>query len=498
MRVVTGGLCHETSTFTTVKTTLESYTEHRVGLLRGEELLKTFHGTNTVIGGFIESADKHGFELVPTMFANAHPSAPTRRDVFDSLVGELADRIRKAGKIDGVLLELHGAMVAEGTDDGDASILEAVREAAGPDVPVLSQLDIHSNMSQKMISLADVLLGRRTYPEIDQAERARDLGDILVRIWNDGVRPTMALHQIPMVWGMNQVTAHTPMSEAIAKLLHVESQPGVICASIATCFPLANIPDLGSSVYVVTDNDKTSAQKYADELGEWIYARREDWHFPIPSTAEALKEAEAGRKFPVIFADLRDNTGGGSPGDSTGTLKTFLDAGLEDACVLYIVDPAAIAECQKAGVGATITLDVGAKSTPLQGEPVRMTAEVVALSNGEFRYAGPRNAGLDGNMGPSAYIRQDGVHVLLVTEREQPYDTAFARSVGLQPQKMRYVAVKSAAHFRQGFESWAGAIYEVSEPSVHNPTTGALPFTKPRRKLYPLDSPDFGWGPAPK
>ena len=127
-----------------------------------------------------------------------------------------------------------------------------------------------------------------------------------------------------------------------------------------------------------------------------------------------------------------------------------------------------------------------------------MTAEVVALSNGEFRYAGPRNAGLDGNMGPSAYIRQDGVHVLLVTEREQPYDTAFARSVGLQPQKMRYVAVKSAAHFRQGFESWAGAIYEVSEPSVHNPTTGALPFTKPRRKLYPLDSPDFGWGPAPK
>ena len=203
---------------------------------------------------------------------------------------------------------------------------------------------------------------------------------------------------------------------------------------------------------------------------------------------DALKKAEATGKFPVIFADMYDNTGGGSPGDSTGVLKTFIDAGLQDACVLYIVDPEAVGRCSQAGVGARLSLAVGAKSSPLQGESIAMNVEVVALSNGRFRYAGRIKSGLEGDMGPSAWVRQDGVNVLLVTEREQPFDTAFSRGMGLDPRKMRYVSVKSAAHFRQGFESWAGAIYSVSEPSVHNPIDGDLKFHNTGRQLYPMDS----------
>ena len=268
MKVVIGGISHETSTFTSVATTWKSYTGERFGLLRGAELIEKFRGTNTVIGGFIDSADKHDFELVPTLFANAHPSAPTPRDIFDSIVGQLVESIQNAGKTDGVLLELHGAMVAEGIDDGEGYILAAVREAVGPDVPVLAELYIHSNVSHRMIELADVLIGRETYPEIDQGDRARECGDVLVRIWNEGLRPTMALHQIPMIWGMNQVTAHSPMAEAIAELHRIETQPGVVCGSIATCYPLADIPDLGASVYMVTENDAELAQTHADELGK--------------------------------------------------------------------------------------------------------------------------------------------------------------------------------------------------------------------------------------
>ena len=170
-------------------------------------------------------------------------------------------------------------MVAEGIDDGEGHILEAVREVVGPEVPILAQLDIHSNVSRRMIEKADVLIGRETYPEIDQAERSRECADVLIRILRDGVRPTMALHQIPLVWGMNQVTAHSPMREAIAELHRIEAQPGVICGSIATCYPLADIPDLGASVYIVTDNDLALAQRYADELAEWIWERRASWAF---------------------------------------------------------------------------------------------------------------------------------------------------------------------------------------------------------------------------
>ena len=486
MRIVTGAISHETSTFTPVSTTWANYHE-RFGYLRGADIIERFRGTNVPTGGFIDGAAVHGFELIPTIFTEPHPSGPTPRVVFDAVLDEMLNRIADAGAVDGVLLELHGAMVAEGIDDGEGHILAAVRSLVGPHMPIVGQLDIHANISRRMVEQADVLIGRETYPEIDMAARGRECADVLVRILRDGLRPTMALHQIPMMWGMNQVTAHSPMREAIAELHRIEAQPGVVCASIATGFRLADVPDMGSSVYVVTDGDRALAQRYADELGAWLFERRADWHYPFPTTAEALRQAQAARRFPAIFADWTDNTGGGSPGDSTGMLRTFVEAGLDDTCVLYIVDPQAIAECAAAGVGTILALDVGGKSSPLQGLPVRMNAEVVALSDGQFRYDGPMYAGLGGDMGPSAHIRQGGLHVLLVTQREQPFDTAFARSLGLDPRRMRYIGVKSAAHFRAGFEPWAGSIELVSEPSVHNMLTGELRYHQLERKLYPLD-----------
>jgi microcystin degradation protein MlrC len=487
MRVVTGAISHETSTFTTVPTTWESY-HARFGYWLGSEILKKFRKTNTPMGGFIEGAEAHGFELIPTVFAEPQPSGPTPRDIFDATLKELLDGITEVAPIDGVLLELHGSMVIEGIDDGEGHVLGAVRELVGPEVPIVGQLDIHSNVSDRMVEMADVLIGRETYPEVDMAARGRECADVLVRMAREALRPTMALCQIPMIWGTNQVTAHPPMSEAVAELHRIEAQPGVVCGSIATCYPLADVPDMGASVYVATDNDQALAQRYADELGEWIFARRADWQVPSPSTLQALEQQHTAGRFPIIFADRNDNTGGGSPGDSTGALRTFLEADLQDACVLYIVDPEAVAQCTQAGLGATLTLDVGAKSTPLQGEPVRMTAEVAALSDGRFRYDGPMFEGLEASMGPSAHIRERGVHVLLVTEREQPFDTAFARSLGLDPRQMRYICVKSTAHFRAGFESWAGSIHVVSEPSVHDPADGKLAFHRLGRKLYPMDA----------
>ncbi|OGG56583.1 MAG: hypothetical protein A3F84_08770 [Candidatus Handelsmanbacteria bacterium RIFCSPLOWO2_12_FULL_64_10] len=492
MRVITGAISHETSTFTPVATARESFDE-RFGRLRGAEILSFFRGTNTPTGGFIDGAEAHGFELIPTIFAEAHPSGPASRQVFDAILNEMLGRMAGAMPADGVLLELHGSMVAEGIDDAEGHILTAVRDLVGPGVPILGQLDIHSNVSRRMVEVADVLIGRETYPEVDMAARGWECADALVRILKDGLRPTMALCQLPMVWGMNQVTAHPPMREAIAELHRIEARPGVVCGSIATCYPLADVPDMGASVYMVTDNDLTLAQRYADELGDWIFARRAEWHIPMPTAREALRRDQQEGRFPVIFADRNDNTGGGSPGDSTGMLRAFVEAKLEEACLLYIVDPEAVAQCSRAGVGAALTLDVGGKSSPLQGEPVRMTAEVVALSDGRFRYDGPMYAGLEGNMGPSAHIRQGGIHVVLVSVREQPYDTAFTRSMGLDPRKMRFIGVKSAAHFRAGFEAWAGAIHVVNEPAVHG---WDLPFHRLGRKLYPFGESHPATGPA--
>ena len=488
MRIAMGGISHETSTFTLVPTDLDSFREREY--LHGAQITERFAGTNTPIGGFIDGANKHGFELHPTVQAEAFPSGPAPRAIFDAILDELVSGI-DAVKADGVLLDLHGSMVVDPLDsdghldDPEGHILAAVRAVVGPDIPILAQLDIHSNVSERMIEMADVLIGRESYPEIDMAERSRECADVLARILKEGLRPTMALHQIPMIWGINQVTAHSPMKEAIAELHRIEAKPGGVCGSIATAYPLADVPNMGSSVYVVTDNDQQLAQSCADELGAWVYERREDWQASMPTTRGALTQAEEEGKYPVIIADRNDNTGGGSPGDSTGTLKTFVEAGLQDACVLYIVDPEAIALCHEAGVGATLTLDIGGKSSPLQGEPVRMTVEVMALSQGEFTYDGPMYEGLSSTMGPSCHVRQDGIHVIMVTKREQPFCTAFSRTLGVDPRTMRYVSVKSSAHFRAGFESWSEAIYVVTEPGLHD--AQHVKFERLGRPLYPLD-----------
>ena len=484
MRVATGTISHESSTFTPVPTERSNY-DARFGYLRGDELIRTFRGTNSPMGGFIEGAEAHGFELVPTIHAEPHPSAPTPRPLFDEILGELLDGIRAAGEIDGVLLELHGSMAAEGIDDADGHILGRVREVVGPDMPVVAALDIHTNMSAEMVAAADVLIGRESYPEVDMAERGRECADVLVRIVREGLRPTMAFHPVPMMWGMHQVTAHPPMRETIERLHGIEARPGVVCASVSTCFPLADVPCMGASVTVVTHDDEALAQACADELGGWIWERRRDWHEPRRSTREVLAQVEADGRYPAVLADRDDNTGGGSPGDSTGMLRAFVEAGLREACVLYIVDPESVAACHAAGAGATLDLRVGGKSHPLQGEPVPMKARVIAVSDGSFLYDGPIFAGLEASMGPSAHIEQDGVHVLLVNEREQPFDTAFARTLGLDPRSMRYVGVKSAAHFRAGFESWAGAVHLVGESSVHSPR--AVTFTNLGRRVFPLD-----------
>ena len=428
MRVVTGAFSHESSTFTPLSTGRAEY-ESRFGYLRGEQMLTTFRDTNTPVGGFIEGA--------------------------------------------------------EGIADADGHILRALRDTVGDHVPIVGQLDIQTNMSAQMIECADVLIVRETYPEVDQAARWRECADVTVRIVRDGLQPAMRACYIPMMWGMNQVTADAPMRETIERLHAIEARPGIVCASVATCFPLSDVPCMGASVTVVSEDNADLAQACADELGAWIYEPRVQWYLPRRSTQQVLEQVEADGMFPVILADRDDNTGGGSPGDSTGMLQVFVDSDLQDACILYIVDVESVAICHSAGAGAQVDLQVGGKSAPIQGQPVPMQAQVVAISDGQYHYDGPMYAGLEASMGPSAHIEQDGLHVLLVSIREQPFDTAFCRTLALDPREMRYIGVKSAAHFRSGFESWAGAVHLVAEPSVHSPC--AVQFHNLGRRVFPLD-----------
>ena len=490
MRIATGGISHETSTFAPTPTTLHDF-ETGLGLFRGPAVLERFRGTNNCTGGFIDGALRHGFTLAPLLWTFAYPGGLIPRADYDALKAEFLGRLaeaRREGPVDGVLLDLHGAMVVEGVDDGDGDFIESVRRAVGPACPVVATFDLHGNHTQRRLDAATAVVGFDTYPHVDMAERGREAADLIVRTVRGEVRPVMAFRPLPLFWSAAcQVTAHPPMDEAFRLVHEVERRPGMLSVTLATGFPWADVSHMGASVIAVADGDARLAGAAADEVGAWIWERRQRWHRPPLSVREALALGESEGRYPIFLADMADNTGGGAPGDSTEVLRTFLELRLSDALLLYLVDAEAARQAHAAGVGQKIATRLGGKSDPVQGPPVGVEAEVVALSDGRFTYDGPMYAGLTGDLGPSAWLRCGGVNVVVVSARMQPLDQAFARSLGIHCAAMRFIAVKSAVHFRSGFEAIAGSIHNVAARAIHTHDFARLPYLHRRRPMFPLD-----------
>lgn len=490
MRIVAGGISHETSTFAKAPTTLADFAAG-FGFFRGPAVIERFRGANICTGGFIDGAEKHGFELVPLMWTFAYPSGLIPRTDYDALKSEFLERLAQAqatGPVDGVLLDLHGAMVAEGVPDGDGDFIAAVRQAVGPECPIVVTFDLHGNHTQRRVSAATAIIGFDTYPHVDMAERGREAADLIVRIVRGEVRPVMAFRQMPFFWSAStQVTSHPPIDEAFRLVHSAEQRPGILSITLATGFPWADVPDMGPSVIVVADRDQQLAEQTAAELSDWIYARRERWYRQPLTTRQALEAGAAVGRYPIMLADMADNTGGGAAGDSTEVLQTFLDLKLTDALLLYMVDPEVAQQAHAAGVGSRLRLSVGGKSDPMQGPPVTAEVEVKALSNGQFTYDGPMYAGLTGDLGTSAWLKIDGVNVVVVCGRAQPLDQAFARSLGIDCSQMKYISLKSAVHFRSGFEQLGGSIYNIDARAVHTHNFGALNHQHRRHPMYPLE-----------
>ena len=491
MRIALGGVSHETSTFISTPTTLADF-EQGLGLFRGQEVIEHFRGTNMCTGGFLDGAAKHGFEAVPLLWTFAYPSGLIERRTYETLKDEFLQRLKTAetegGPVDGVLLDLHGAMVVEGIEDGDGDFIESVRQAFGPDRPIVMTQDLHGNHTLRRVKAADAIIGFDTYPHVDMGERGREAADLIVRRVRGEIRPVMALRQLPLFWGTRcQVTAHPPMDEVLRRVHELERRNGMLSVTVATGFPWADVPDVGASVIAVADGDQALARAAADELGDWIWQNRQRWYHPLMTVREALAAGERHGRYPILLADHADNTGGGAPGDSTEVLRTFLEMKLKDALLLYLVDHEAIEAAHRAGAGSRLRLALGGKSDPVQGPPVEVEAEVVRLSDGRFAYDGPMYAGLPGNMGTSAVLQVGGVSVVVVTKREQPLDPGFVRTLGIDCGAMRYIALKSAAHFRSGFEKLAGSIFNVDASGILTHDFSKLSYMRRRKPIFPLE-----------
>ena len=487
MRIAIGNISHESSSFTPVPTPYENFAGSKRGFFRGDEIVEQLEGVNMGCGGFIQGAREYGFELAPLLWTYCMPSGPIESNAWQRLKGEFLDRLSDAMPVDGALFDLHGAMAVEDIEDGEGDLLTGVREILGPDRPVMATLDLHANITQRMVDMTQVLLPCDRNPHTDLGERGYEAAGLMVKTLRKEIRPVMAWRQLPMFWGRQQISGHQPFESVTERAHAIEAKPGVLTCSVAPGFLWADIHDAGTSVVVVADGDRELAQREADDFGSWIYERRAEFQSETDAWEDVLAESRARGRWPVVIADQQDNPGGGAPGDSTGMLRAFIEAGLEDALIAVIWDPESAAAAHAAGAGGELTLDVGGKSDPKQGPPVRMSAQVERLTDGGYVNRGPMFTEVRQEMGPSTLLRCGGVRIIVGSERHQALDAECPRSFGIEPTQLRWIGIKSSNHFRASYEPFAEAVYRVSFPSVQPHDPHQLTYRNLRRPIWPLD-----------
>ena len=479
-------MSHETNTFSTVPTDRRQF-EAR-DLRYGGEIIEHFQGTGTCLGGMMDAAARGGLALVPSVAASASPAGRVTRDVFDHVKERMLADLRRGGPFAGVLLDLHGAMVPEGLDDGEGDLIAAVRKEVGRRIPIAVTLDFHRNLSEAMVLGADLLHGYKTYPHVDMADRGVEATERLLDVIAGRIRPTAAFRKPPLLPPLgSQGTARGPMRRLYDVAAEMERDGRVVSVSIFAGFPHADIPDAGLGVYVVTDGIPDLAESLAEELARTAWEHRHEFvHQGLP-VKDAVARGLAADGRPIVLADMADNTGGGAAGDGTEVLRELLRVGARSAVVACLWDPGAVEECLRAGVGARVTLRVGGKVDDRHGAPLTVTGTVRTLSDGRFVHKGPMLRGLPGRLGPTAVLDLDGVKVILISLRWQTLDPEMLRFVGIEPTAEKIVVVKSTLHYRAAFEPIAPEIVEVDAPGLSSSNLARFGFTRIRRPIFPLD-----------
>src|SRR6266850_2261346 len=436
-RIAVGGFLHETNTFAPTKAVYDAFV-HGGGwppMSQGPKLLEKMRDINVGMAGFVPAAETEGWELVPTIWCAASPSAHVTKDAYERVAQAIVDGIKTAGAIDGVYLDLHGAMVAEHLDDGEGEILARVREAIGKDLPLVVSLDLHANVTPEMVEHADALIAYRTYPHIDMADTGRACAKHLALLLETRQRFAKAFRQLPFLIPISwQCTNDQPTRGIYEKLAALEND-AVPTLSFAPGFPAADFRDCGPSVFAY-GRTQADADAAADKIVALVESHEDDFDGRIYSPDDGVRlamELAKSATRPIIIADTQDNPGAGGDSDTTGMLRALVRNRASRAATGVIYDPQSAKAAHAAGVGATVTLALGGKSGILGDAPYKETFVVEKLSDGKFVAPGPYYGGRKMKMGPSACLRIGDVRVVVSSHKAQLADQALYRFVGIEP-----------------------------------------------------------------
>jgi microcystin degradation protein MlrC len=500
MRLLAAMFKHETNTFSPVPTRTERFFGYRPGMLAGQAAIDAHRGTGSGLGGFIAVADEAGATIEVAVAAEANPSGPVEDDAYESISTPILEAVR-AGGWDAILLDLHGAMVTRSHEDGEGELLRRIRDI-DPRTPIGVVMDMHANVYDAIVRNATVVTGYHTYPHVDVREAGMRAARVILRTLRGEVKPVMTWANRPMLpHVMRQGTHAEPNRSLQAACVEHERAGRALACSVFVGFPHADIREAGLSAVVCTDGDAAAGEAIRDALLEQAWAARREFVYRAEPLAESVSRAKAlgdapvapgAKGGPVVLLDHCDNVASGGTMDTTAVLAEVLRQGLQDAVFYAIHDPESVRAAIAAGVGAEVTLDVGGRSPmPSIGAPaapLRVTGVVRRITDGVYRLRGPMGAGARAHNGPTVVLQVGGLELVLISLYQEPFDLECFASVGIDPTRRRFVAIKSRVHWRAGLGDLAREVVECSGVGVTTSDYSLLKFEKVRRPVFPLDA----------
>jgi microcystin degradation protein MlrC len=489
VRIAIGQLWQETNTFNPLPTVRDDF--ERFGVLRGPQIIEQLADTNE-IGGFIQSlrAWPERPEIVGLVRLPAWPSGRATPETFAWLREELVTSLRAAGPVDGVLLALHGAMVAEGAPDVEGDILVALREVIGPKIPIVATLDLHANVTERMVRSAEALVLFHTAPHIDVFETGQRGAALLRKILIDGARPVVAFQKIPAVVPAERANTEDPasVSHALkARLVELEAQPGVLTAGLATVQPWLDIPELGAMAIVVTNSDAEQAKTACADLANEFWRARTDYLPTLTPTAEAVARAAARQEGLTVLSDSADATTSGAPGDSTWVLAELLRREWTREALVTLVAPEIVAEAERLGVGGRFAGPIGGVRDHRFSRPINITATVERLFDARFVLSGHLARNLPIDMGRSAVLGAGNVKIIVTSRSGPHFAPQLFEAAGFDPFAAQVLVAKSPCGFRAAYAGRAQEILVVDAPGCAPPNFSQYEYDQIDRPLWPWD-----------
>ncbi len=496
--VLTAEFMHESNTFSRYRTGLPQFQVDQ--LFYGDEAIRARRNANTELAGFMDVAEPAGWSVVHAVSAHAVPGGRVTKAAYDRIAGAILDAARaNKGRLDGVLLGLHGSMVPDFCDDGEGYLLDLLRAELGDKIPIAATLDLHAMVSEEMVRHAQVFVSYKTYPHVDMREIGAHAACILDRAMKGEIAPRTVRAHVPMLDEANSGRTDIPETLALYNRARQAEADGLLAVSVNAGFTGADVSCVGPTVLATYDSRdpkaEVAARRVTEELADAIWQGRTKKRNVFVEIDEAAAEALAwtGKK-PLVIADYADNPGAGSYGDSTALLKGLLEAGVKGAVFAPMVDAEAAAELHRHRQGETVTVTVGGKGAPdFGGGPLMVTGTLARLSDGAYVGDGPIQGGLAHSFGPTAVIDVSGIEVLVVSEAQQMVDLQQLRAFGIEPTARRVLALKSMQHFRAAFEPIAGKVIVCDAGALATPRAERRPYVRAPRPLWPLDK-DFERG----